>query len=480
MPLFLLTFNTLHMSKFNTTKTTPTTTNLAGGVAYEMSNEMALVSLLLTSFGDDKYYTKASDEFSRLEAHIEACDKHFVAQAIVFARTVFGMRSITHVAASLLAKHIGGEEWGSRFFTRVVRRPDDMTEIVAYHKMRGQKLSNAMKRGFAKAFEGFDRYQISKYRGEGKNVKLVDIVNLCHPVESDFNGGAISALVKGELKQEETWEALLSQAGSDKNKKREVWHSLIDAKKLGYFALLRNLRNIIQLGDNELTNKTYCALTNENLIAKSLVLPFRFDTAYEEMRKLGFNEAMRQVSRACEISCKNVPKLAGKTLVALDVSGSMMGRPSQIGSLFAAVLAKSNDVDVMTFDDFARYVAFNPDDSLMTIKSSFRFTGGGTNFNSVFAEANKRYDRIILLSDMQSWNNTRWGGNAREGIKYYRHTWNPACKFYSFDLAGYGTLSIPERDTYCLAGFSDKIFDIMANLEADKDAMLNEIKKITL
>lgn len=466
------------MSRFNATKNTPTTTNLAGGVAYEMSNEMALVSLLLTSFGDDKYYAEANDEFERLETLISACDKYFAAQAIVFARTVFGMRSITHVAASLLAKHIGGEEWAQRFFTMVVRRPDDMTEIVAYHKMRKQKLSNAMKRGFAKALEGFDRYQISKYRGEGKTVKLVDIVNLCHPVENDYNGGAISALVKGELKQEETWESMLSQAGSDKDKKREVWHSLIDAKKLGYFALLRNLRNIIQLDDDELKNKAYGVLTNEYLIDKSLVLPFRFDTAYEEMRKIGAIEAMRQVSRACEISCKNVPKLSGKTLVALDVSGSMSGRPSQIGSLFAAVLAKSNDVDVMTFDDRARYVAFNPDDSLMTIKSSFRFTGGGTNFNSVFATANKRYDRIILLSDMQSWNITYWHGNAREGIKAYRRTFNPSCKFYSFDLAGYGTLSIPEHDTYCLAGFSDKIFDIMANLESDKRALIREVIKI--
>lgn len=94
------------MSRFNAT-------NVAGGVAYEMSDEMALVSLLLTSFGDDKYYAKANDEFKRLEALIEACDKYFVAQAIVFARTVFGMRSITHVAASLLAKHIGGAEWAS-------------------------------------------------------------------------------------------------------------------------------------------------------------------------------------------------------------------------------------------------------------------------------------------------------------------------------------------------------------------------------
>ena len=42
-------------------------------------------------------------------------------------------------------------------------------------------------------------------------------------------------------------------------------------------------------------------------------------------------------------------------------------------------------------------------------------------------------------------------------------------KFYSFDLAGYGTLQIPQKDVYCLAGFSDKIFDIMKYYESDKN-----------
>lgn len=468
------------MSRFNTTTST-STTNLAGGKAYSMSNELELVSLLLTSFFDDKYYSKANDTLTRLEQLINASDKHFAAQAIVYARTVFGMRTISHVAASVLAKHIGGESWAASFFNKVIRRPDDMTEIFAFHKSRGQKLSNAMKKGFAKAFEGFDKYQLAKYRAEDKSVKLVDIVNLCHPVECDYNGGAITALVKGELRSEDTWETMLSKAGAHIDAKRDVWHKLLESHKLGYFALLRNLRNIIQLGDDMLSNEAYSTLTNEYLIDKSLVLPFRFDTAYEEMRKIGNNEAMRYVSRACEIACRNVPKMSGRTLVAVDVSGSMGGRPAQIASLFAAVLAKSNNADVITFDNYARYVTYNPDDSLMTIKQSFRFTGGGTNFYSVFRVANKRYDRIILLSDMQSWMNIgpRYG-DVRACMRAYRKAYNPDCKFYSFDLAGYGTLLTPEANTYCLAGFSDKIFDIMANLETDKDALINEIKKISL
>lgn len=47
---------------------------------------------------------------------------------------------------------------------------------------------------------------------------------------------------------------------------------------------------------------------------------------------------------------------------------------------------------------------------------------------------------------------------------------------YSIDLAGYGTLQVPEKDVYCLAGFSEKIFDLMMYLEEDKNALLNTIK----
>ncbi len=121
-------------------------TNLAGGKAYKESKELQLVSLLLTSFGEDKTYRKADDTFAHLDSLIKECDKLFCAKAILYARREFGMRTITHYAASVLAKYIGGETWAKQFFCRVIYRPDDMTEIVACHLSRKQKLSNAMKR----------------------------------------------------------------------------------------------------------------------------------------------------------------------------------------------------------------------------------------------------------------------------------------------------------------------------------------------
>ena len=51
---------------------------------------------------------------------------------------------------------------------------------------------------------------------------------------------------------------------------------------------------------------------------------------------------------------------------------------------------------------------------------------------------------------------------------------------YSFDLQGYGSMQFPEKNVFCLAGFSDKVFDIMKLMETDKNALINEIKKIEL
>jgi hypothetical protein len=51
---------------------------------------------------------------------------------------------------------------------------------------------------------------------------------------------------------------------------------------------------------------------------------------------------------------------------------------------------------------------------------------------------------------------------------------------YSWDLAGYGTLQLPENNVFALAGFSDKVFDVMKLMEIDKKALYNEINSIQL
>ena len=177
-----------------------------------------------------------------------------------------------------------------------------------------------------------------------------------------------------------------------------------------------------------------------------------------------------------DISCKNIP-IFEDTLFVVDVSGSMKGKPSEIASLFAAMFAKSNNCDVMTFATNANYMTYNPMDSIMTIRNNFKFTGGGTNLRSVFSNANKGYKHIIIASDMQSF----IGYNApTKEFNEYKKKYGVDPYLFSLDLAGYGTLQLPENNIFCLAGFSDKIFQIMELLKTDRKALLNEINSIVI
>ena len=483
------------MSKFNTTmpKAKTLTENLAGGQAYSQSNELALVSLLLTSFVNDQFYRNAQsslEDLRKLSAKVK--DKEFVAKAAIFARDRFGMRSITHALAGELTSQLEGAEWGKNFYDKVVVRVDDMTEIMSYYlayktSKDSPKFPNALKKGFAKAFDKFDGYQLAKYKGESKDVKLVDLVNIVHPVPTMRNKEALESLIKGELKNTQTWESKLSQAGQvaeseeDLTKlKADVWSELLSTRKLGYFALLKNLRNIISQSPDSISAACEM-LVDERMIKNSRVLPFRFTTAYDEISKLGSSKEVRDVlvaiNRALDISVCNVPKFDGETLVVMDVSGSMSGRPSEIASLFGAILAKVNNSDVMTFSTSANYKQYNPMDSVLTIRDGFKYSGGGTNFRAIFEKANKKYDRVIILSDMQAW--VGYESPTRQFAEYKKKFGaNPFV--YSWDLAGYSTLQFPEQNVFALAGFSDRVFDIMKLMETDKKALFNEIKAIQL
>ena len=483
------------MSKFNTTvpKAKTLTENLAGGQAYKQSDELALVSLLLTSFVNDQFYKNAQttlDDLRKLSEKVK--DKEFVAKAAIFARDRFGMRSITHALAGELTSQLNGAEWGKNFYDKVVVRVDDMTEIMSYYlayktSKDSPKFPNSLKKGFAKAFDKFDSYQLAKYKGDNKEVKLVDVVNIVHPVPTVRNKSALEQLIKGELKSTDTWESKLSQAGQvaeseeDLTKlKSDAWSDLIIGKKIGYFALLRNLRNIINQSPTAIT--AACELlVDERMIKSSRVLPFRFTTAYDEISKLGSSKEVRDVlvaiNNALDISVCNVPKFDGDTLVVMDVSGSMSGRPSEIASLFGAILAKVNNSDVMTFSTSANYKQYNPMDSVLTIRDGFRYAGGGTNLRDVFVKANKAYENIIILSDMQSFIGY---DTPLSQLNSYKSRFNCNPHIYSFDLAGLGTLQIPQNQIYCLAGFSDKVFDIMSLLKEDRNALVNQVRSIYL
>jgi len=471
------------------------TTNFAGGAAFSQSPKNELVSILLTATLEDQFYRSGNATMARVKQLVaDAADKEFVAKAAVYARTRAGMRSVSHLVAAELARSVKGAPWTRRFYDAVVHRPDDVLEILAcYLATYDRPIPNALKKGLGAALARFDEYQLGKYRRESAELKLVDAVNLLHPPHSE----PLRKLVRDELAPAETWETKLTQAGAKAvdgatedevaELKSAAWDELIASRKLGYFALLRNLRNILEQAP-QCVDAAIEMLIDERLIRRSLVLPFRYLTAMEAVQSSKLPRAssvLTALGVAIDTSLRNVPAFPGRTLVALDGSSSMSGRPLAIGSLFAAVLAKAPYVagnghaDVMVFSNDAGGVILNYRDSTLSLTRAIASAApmGGTNFHAIFQRATAAYDRIVILSDMQGW----IGGNvpAAAFADYKRRT-GADPRVFSFDLAGYGTLQFPERNVFCLAGFSDKALQTMRFLEEDKDALIREIEAIQL
>ncbi len=463
------------------------TTNLAGGLAFTQSPKSELASILLTATLGDQFYRSGDATAARVKELVAATDdKAFVAKAAIYARNQAGMRSVSHLVAAELARGVKGAVWTKRFYDLVVRRPDDVLEILACYLASYQRpIPNALKKGLGAALARFDEYQLAKYRRDSAELKMVDAVNLLHPPHS----AALRKLMRGELAPAETWETKLTQAGARGETDEEVaelksaaWDELIASRKLGYFALLRNLRNILEQAP-QCVEAALAMLVDDRLIAKSLVLPFRYLTALEAVQASNLPRAgdvLAALSEAADKSLANVPRFAGRTLVALDGSGSMKGRPLAIGSLFAAVLAKANaQANTLVFSNDASFVTLNRRDSTLTLARQIaeRAPHGGTNFRAIFERADYAYERIVILSDMQGW----IGRDApTAAFATYKQRTGADPHVFSFDLAGYGTLQFPERNVSCLAGFSDKALQTMRFLEEDKSALLHEIEAINL
>jgi hypothetical protein len=87
-------------------------------------------------------------------------------------------------------------------------------------------------------------------------------------------------------------------------------------------ALLRNLRNFDQVGISEESAQLVSTkLANADEVARSRQFPMQFVSAYKAVESERWKPALE---KAVELSMVNVPRLPGKTLVLVDVSGSMV------------------------------------------------------------------------------------------------------------------------------------------------------------
>ena len=457
------------MAKFNTTNTNKTVNN-CGHSAYKMKDKEKLITQVLTSFfNENKFYGDNSAEMQKTIKSVIASDPAFVAKLAVFARREFNMRSVSHILIAHLAHEAEGKPYVRKAVKAVTLRGDDVTEIMAcYLSMFGKPIPNALKKGISDAMQGFDEYTLAKYKGNGKEVKMRDLLCLCRPTpKNEAQSDLWNRLLNNELEIPVTWETELSANGNNK----ETWEKLIESGSVGYMALLRNLRNILTANPSNL-EKALSIIEDPERVRKSKQLPFRYLSAYKELTDIGGSRVFDALENAVEASIENVPKLPGTTVIAVDTSGSMGGTVSakskircyEIAMLLGLIANKICDNSIVyTFDtSIKKYAVSKRSDILYTTINSAH-CGGGTNMQLPFELMTDNIvaaDRIIILSDNEC--NGGWYSRPVQvyADKYRKVTGNDIW-VHAIDLQGYGTQQFHGAKTNIIAGWSEKVFDFI-------------------
>ena len=277
---------------------------------------------------EDTFYESGQSVAERIVTEAKRCKPEEVAALAVEARTQFHLR---HAPLQLLnvLTYTGSGRRGlvEDAIYDTIQRVDEMPELLAVinHGRTGKisKMSNQTKRGLARAFSKFDEYQLAKYDRDGL-FTLRDVLFLSHAKPKRGQKKLFQRVIDGTLETPDTWEVLVSAAGSDATKKKRVWTKLVkkagEEGGLGYMALLRNIRNMDQAGvDPELIKKAIRARKGAHR-----VLPFRFIAAARNSPP----QYEKAIDDAMVAGIAKMPALEGQTVVLVDTSHSMHAKLS--------------------------------------------------------------------------------------------------------------------------------------------------------
>jgi hypothetical protein len=399
---------------------------------------------------EDNFYENGESNADRIKELVSKVKPKDAVDVAISARNDMHLRHAPLWIARWLAKN--PESKVGDLLPQVIQRADELSEFVAmYWKDKKEPLSKQVKKGLAKAFTKFNEYALAKYNRDGA-VKLRDVLFLCHAKpESEEQAELWKRLIDGTLATPDTWEVALS-AGADK---KETWERLINEKLLGDMAFMRNLRNMVNANvDRKLIRESMQKRTFNK------VFPYRFIAAAENAQEFAGDLEQKMLG-----SLQEHPKLKGKTVLLIDVSGSMdapMSAKSEMNRIHAAssiaVLAREicEEVEVYTFSNDLKKVPNIHGFGLIDKIWNSQQHGGTRLWESIRKiDDGVKYDRLIVFTDEQA--HDSYGNFKTSG------------KLYVVNVGSYQNGVAYDRGVH-IDGFSEKVIDFIMEYEKNENS----------
>jgi len=452
----------------------------------------------------DKFYGDKNEQYQEwltLVREMADRDPEFLLRLAAYVRNEMKLRTapIVMLVEAALAGKTNDNVYPNgklvkHFAPFIIKRGDEMAEIIAYYiSIKGKigtdtkdknGLPNLLKTIIRNELKSdkFSDYQLIKNDKNEASVKLRDVLRIVHPHPTDdqtkeFYRKIVKRESFADIAQE-TWEGIIAQGGSNK----ETWSKAITHMPI--FATVRNIRNFF---DNdvpfELIQKHVISkLRDRDIVMKSRMLPFRFYQAYKEVKERN-HETDSALEQAIKLSIlSNIPKFNGITAVFVDVSGSMTGtlndkskmRYDEVAALFGAsivVKCGAENTLICAYDDKVHPIRANTSDSIFYLMRKISENGGGGTdawqCMQLLINNGLKVDRIVFLSDEQSYNSDDGGQRLQTLLQEYRQKINSNVILYDIDLSGYGTLQFDPNNpkNVIMGGWSERVFDLMALMD---------------
>ncbi len=469
-------------------------TNHGGGVNHTINSKESLVSIATTSMVSDKFYeSKAKGIENLIEAisKLKKSDPEFVLKVAAYARKEMNMRSVPQIILVECANRDEFKPFINKWAPLIMSRADEPVDALAYHLTNyGRPIPNSLKRAIKNKLESFTEYQLGKYQRNNSTVKLSDVVKLTHP-----NLGVIGKkILEGNLSVD-TWEKNLSTGVGES--KKESWE--ISVPKMGYMALLRNLRNmIIEEIDMTIFKGVLSKIADKDQVKNSKQFPFRFYSAFRELEKTSFaganqkkmaNLALVALTNAMNHSVDNV-NIEGDNLFLADSSGSMLSSVSEKSEVQCIDIAlmlgcigvnKSDSSEMWTFDTSPKKRVVRKTTPILEQTLDIRKTcnGGATHLAKALKLLNTegtKFDNVIIVSDYQCYADSYYADNPSTEWRKYLKNVNPNANLYMIDVRGYnkGTPVTKSADNvFLFSGWSEKILEMIG---ANASGLTQEIE----
>lgn len=471
--------------------------NDAGGLAYARSPKEALEQYALTGCFNSTFYVSAQDHLAKaLELCATVNDPAWIADLARRARRDGLMKDMPVFLLAYVATK-DGDAFRTAFpvcvdnvkqlskFTRVIRSG------VLGRKSLSRRIANAVERWLdAQTDENLWWQSVGV-----ADPSLADILRLTHPKPKTPARAALYGFISGRNPEDKAidrsmlpapliaWEAYKEGPLPNVPFQLLVGHANADWNAIAERATWAQARQSLNaFGKHGVwKNKELVAKLAAKLSDPPRTMPYQILTTYQNIDAETPRPIVDALHVAMEKACANVPVLPERTLIAVDVSGSMSSasitgerkgstsktKAIHVAGLFASAMVRAQPaLKVVAFDTRLFEAELEPRDTVMTNAGKLAaIQGGGTDCSLPLLWAlqmHQKYDLIVYLSDNESWCGNQ-AGMADAWAKYRQI--HKQTKLVCIDLTPNTTTQVKNQErTWNIGGFSDTVFELVGKI----------------